>query len=67
MMKISIGENIKYFRRKKGISRQELADKLNLSVHAITKYEQGQREVKASKLLDIASILSVNINQLVKK
>ncbi|MBU5308031.1 helix-turn-helix domain-containing protein [Clostridioides mangenotii] len=60
-MKISTGSNIKFFRRKRGFSRSELANKLNISVHTITKYEQGQREVKAVRLSDIAKILNVDI------
>ncbi|EQK67991.1 helix-turn-helix family protein [Clostridioides difficile CD90] len=43
MMNNTIGEKIKQYRKSINMSRDELANKIGCSVHAIAKYEQNQR------------------------
>ena len=61
---MSVGKNIKNIRQSKSISREDLSNALNLSVHAIAKYEQGQREPNIDTLNKIAVALDVSVNDL---
>lgn len=44
MINNTIGEKIKQYRKTLNLSRDELANKIGCSVHAIAKYEQNQRK-----------------------
>ncbi|WP_195617490.1 helix-turn-helix domain-containing protein [Clostridium paraputrificum] len=57
---MSIGMKIKELRKKKGVARSELAEKVGLSKYAIIKYEQGQRTPKVDILVKISEALNVN-------
>ncbi|MGL5649373.1 MAG: helix-turn-helix domain-containing protein [Clostridium sp.] len=59
---LSPGERIKYFRKKMKISREDLATKMNLSIHTIAKYEQGQREMDPYTLGKISSAINLNFD-----
>lgn len=61
---MSVGKNIKNIRQSKSISREDLSKALNLSIHAIAKYEQGQREPNIDTLNKIAAALDVSVNDL---
>ncbi|MEW5895615.1 MAG: helix-turn-helix domain-containing protein [Candidatus Omnitrophota bacterium] len=61
-----IGSNIKRIRQKKHLTQQALAEKLGVSRQAICLWESDKREVRASALKKIASVLKVNVNELVK-
>jgi transcriptional regulator with XRE-family HTH domain len=61
----SVGTRIKYFRKLKNISRENLANELGISIHTLSKYEQGQREPKFGTLQRIADILMVSIARLI--
>lgn len=63
-MNNKIGEKIKFYRQLNKLSRQELADKLEVSVHTLAKYEQGQREANYDTLIKICSILNINVYEL---
>ena len=63
---MSIGENIKYIRKSKGLTQKELAEKIGVTDSAITKYEKGDREPNWKTLNKIAEALGVTINDLVK-
>lgn len=56
---ISIGKNIQYYRKKKGFSQKELAQKLNCSTGAIQQYELGKREPNFEMACKIADILNI--------
>lgn len=59
-----LGENIKKFRKIKNMSREYLSTKLGISVHTLSKYEQGQREPNIDMLNKISNVLGVTINEL---
>ena len=60
----SIGALIKRYRIDRKMSRKELADKLGVSVHTISKYEQEERNPSISTLIEISHILKVDIKYL---
>jgi transcriptional regulator with XRE-family HTH domain len=63
---MNVGDNIKVFRKNAGLTQQELADILGMSLHTITKYEQNQREPNIKTLKRIASIFSISLGELLE-
>lgn len=57
-----VGARIKHRRIVLGLTRQQLADSVNLSLQQIHKYETNVNRVSASKLYNIALILKVPVN-----
>lgn len=60
-----IGDNIKDFRVKKNITQQELAEKLNVTRQAISKWENNKGEPDLNMLRNIATALSVTVEELI--
>lgn len=59
-----IGAKIKYFRKNKNFSLQEMADFLCKSKSTVSKYENGQISIDIETLYDIAKVLGVHVEQL---
>ncbi|WP_162163886.1 helix-turn-helix domain-containing protein [Acholeplasma hippikon] len=57
---------IQELRKEKGLSQQELADKLNISQMMISKYENKSIDPSLERLVEIASILDVSLDELVE-
>ena len=64
MNKKEIGNRIKSIRQSQGISRDQLAEKLNVSKYAIINYEQGQRGANIKILSRIADALGVPVSEI---
>ncbi|MBE6089539.1 helix-turn-helix domain-containing protein [Clostridium beijerinckii] len=62
---MSIGDNIKKFRKIKKLTQQELASVTKISLSAIIKYENNQRDPKTEMLVKIANALDVPIMELI--
>lgn len=58
----NIGKKIKSRRIFLGMSRQDLAEKMNITQQQIQKYETGINRISASRLLGLAQALNVNVN-----
>ena len=58
------GDRLKKARVDKGISQQELADKVNLKQASISQFEKGQRMPTPANIDKLARILSVSIDYL---
>jgi transcriptional regulator with XRE-family HTH domain len=57
-------ENIKKFRELKNMTRDEVADKLEMSVSGYSKLERGEVDITLSKLYRISEILEVSVSQI---
>ena len=57
-------DNIKNFRKAKGLSQEELAIKLSVVRQTISKWEQGLSVPDASMLIQIADALDTDVNTL---
>lgn len=57
---IVIGKRIRQFRKEKGLSQTELAEKIGKSLRTVQKYEKGEIEVAISVISDIADVLGVS-------
>ena len=59
-------ENLKQIRRIKGLTQEELAEKVNVTKFAIRHYEQGQTEPKFEILEKIKVALDCSYDDLLK-
>lgn len=58
--------NIKFARMKKGISQEELAELIDVSRTAISFIETAKQNPTILKVIDIAKVLDIDINELIK-
>lgn len=64
MDQIKVGKFISLKRKEKSITQSELAEKLNITDRAISKWENGVCLPDASNMLDLCKILDITINDL---
>ncbi|WP_105385159.1 helix-turn-helix domain-containing protein [Neorhizobium alkalisoli] len=57
---VEVGEKIRSRRRALGITQKKLADSVGVTFQQIQKYEKGANRVGASRLLQIANVLTVS-------
>lgn len=60
----TLGEQLKALRVKRGMTQEQLAQKLNTTKAAISRYEKGQRQPKLEILTEIAMILDASPDEL---
>lgn len=65
-LKITIAKNITYYRKKIGLTQIQLADKINYSDKAISKWERGEAIPDIFILIKLCEIFSITINDLIK-
>lgn len=63
-MEIKIGENIKKLRKNKGVTQEQLADVLNVSAAAISKWETGDTYPDISLLFPLAHYFNISVDEL---
>jgi len=63
-MNMTIGENIKCLRKDKGITQEKLAEHLNISCQAISKWERGETLPDITLVIPIADYFGVPTDQL---
>lgn len=61
---MKIGNNIKLYRNKKGLTQKQLAEKIGTTDSAITRYESNSREPSIEIITKIAKALNISINEL---
>jgi len=61
---MSFSENLKQIRREYNLSQEELAELLDVSRQAVSKWEQGQGYPEVEKLLLLSSKLNVSLDAL---
>lgn len=59
-----VGANIRRLRTFMGLSQEKMADALGITFQQIQKYENGTNRVGASRLYNIANILSTPVDRL---
>ena len=60
----NIGDNIKKLRELKNITREMLASDLKMSLSNYSKIERGEIDLTISRLYEIASVLEVDVSQI---
>ena len=61
---MKLGEKIKYLRKSKGVSQEELAAMLKVNRNYLSRVETGKSEPTASTLKEIARIFGIDLNSL---
>ncbi|MBR2880070.1 MAG: helix-turn-helix domain-containing protein [Oscillospiraceae bacterium] len=64
MDQIKIGKFIAECRKKKNLTQAQLAEKLNISDRAISKWETGKAMPDSNIMLVLCNILGINVNEL---
>ncbi len=64
MDQIKIGKFIAECRKKKDLTQAQLAEKLNITDRAISKWETGKAMPDSDIMLDLCYILGINVNEL---
>ena len=59
-------ENLTYLRKKANLSQEQLAELLDLTRQAVSKWESGQSMPDAEKLLQLSEVFQVPVDQLLK-
>jgi len=62
----NLGKNIKKRRKELGLTQQELADKLNISLNFMGKIEVAFSKPSLDTLIEIADKLDISVSELVK-
>lgn len=60
----AIGTFIAACRKDKGLTQMQLAEKLNITNRAVSKWENGKSLPDASIMLDLCAILGITVNEL---
>ena len=60
-----LGKNLRYLRRDKGLTQQDLSEKLNIKRTMISAYEDGRSEPKLTSLITLSDIFAVKVDDLI--
>ena len=58
---------LQVLRKNKGLTQEELAEKLNVSRAAVAKWESGQSYPDISNLIQISDLMNVTVDYLVRE
>lgn len=62
-----LGQRLYDLRRKQGLSQEQLAERINVSRQTVSKWESGQSTPDLEKLLALAEVYSLSLDELVGK
>jgi len=62
ILKKQVGLKIKELRQKKGLSRKQIAGKLDISENGVGHIERGEVDISLARLFEIGQVLNVKIN-----
>lgn len=62
-----ISNNLKYLRKQKGYTQQELADKVGIKRSLIGAYEEGRADPRIDTLIKIGKVMGLPVDALIKK
>ena len=64
-MDVSIGNRLYQYRRKSGLSQEELAAKLGVSRQAVSKWERAEAAPDTDNLINLSKIYGVTLDELI--
>ena len=62
-----VGEFITLKRKEKGLTQQQLANKLSVSFQAVSKWENGTSDPSTSNLFALAKLYGISVEELLKE
>lgn len=63
---MNLGENLQNLRKAKGMSQEELAEKLDVSRQAVSKWETGETSPETEKIIMICDLFDCSMDDLIK-
>lgn len=63
-MKLSIGENIRNYRKKNDLTQEVLADRLGVTYQSVSRWEKGSTYPDLELLPAISEILGITVDEL---
>ena len=64
---MNISDRIQSLRKARGISQEELADKIGVSRQAVSKWEKGQSDPSTTNLIALAKIFDITPEEMLKE
>lgn len=64
---MTLGERLKMYRTQKGLSQEKIAEMLDVSRQAVTKWEAGQTTPSSDNLIALANLYDVSLVELIGK
>ena len=64
---VNIAEHIKTQRKKQGLNQEELAERLDVSIKTIQRWEWGKRLPRVDELQKLAGVLGVSVEDLIRQ
>ncbi len=64
---MTLGERLKMYRTQKGLSQEKIAEMLDVSRQAVTKWEAGQTTPSSDNLIALANLYDVSLDELMGK
>ena len=64
---MTLGEKLKMYRTQKGLSQEKIAEMLDVSRQAVTKWEAGQTTPSSDNLIALANLYDVSLDELIGK
>ena len=64
MNRMKLAENLYRLRRERGLSREELADRIGVTRQSVSKWETGQSLPDVDKLVELAALYGVTLDAL---
>jgi transcriptional regulator with XRE-family HTH domain len=64
---MTVGENIKHYRERAGMTQEDLAQRLDITNSAVSLIESDKRGVSIDKAKKLSAILGVTLDELVKE
>lgn len=62
----AFGQRVKHFRNKRGLTLEQMSSALNISIDHLSRIELGKRGASIDLTLDIANLLDVSVDFLVR-
>ena len=62
---MGLKENIADYRKKMGLTQEQLAEKCNVSRQAVTKWESGESEPSIAKVRILSTVFNISIDELI--
>ena len=59
---MGLKENIADYRKKMGLTQEQLAEKCNVSRQAVTKWESGESEPSIAKVRILSTVFNISID-----
>jgi len=61
---VIIGKNLQSIRKRRGLTQNELGEKIGLTREAVTSYEAGRSHLSDTTIIDMSAALRVSVNEI---